>query len=236
MCLGYIDKMNVEFCNSRKGHSVLKEVFVMKKRILGVTALTLLLAACSDEETTVKEKDQTEENKQEEVVEDEEFSLEVTDEEWLALSNQSKWWEENDLTEPEFGQAVIVQFDEDTIPEVVIPYTQAKEEPQGLLIGKYNEGEEKWAISQNIPVDNSLKIEILEDKLTFSNGTEVLVTQESDDQNKTLATYKYSIEDEEVIASRMDVDVDQPIEVDPAENTISYFVEGEEKKETVEEE
>lgn len=208
----------------------------MKKGILGVTALTLLLAACSDEETTVKEKDQTEENKQEEVVEDEEFSLEVTDEEWLALSNQSKWWEENDLTEPEFGQAVIVQFDEDTIPEVVIPYTQAKEEPQGLLIGKYNETDEKWAISQDVPIDNSLKIEILEDKLTFSNGTEVLVTQESDDQNKTLATYKYSNEDEEVIASRIDVDVDQPIEVDPAENTMSYFVEGEEKIETLEEE
>lgn len=207
----------------------------MKKKVLGVTALTLLLAACADEETKVKEEKQTEENKAEEVVEDEEFSLEVTDEEWLALSNQSKWWEENDLTEPEFGQAVIVQFDEDTIPEVVIPYTQAKEEPQGLLIGKYNEDEKKWAISQNIPIDNSLKIEILEDKLTLSNGTEVLVTQESDDQNKTLATYKYSNEDEEVIASRIDVDVDQPIEVDPAENTISYFVEGEEKKETVEE-
>ncbi|MER2260904.1 MAG: hypothetical protein ABS934_02740 [Psychrobacillus sp.] len=208
----------------------------MKKRILGITALTLLLAACSDEETTGKEKDQTEETKQEEVVEDEEFSLEVTDEEWLALSNQSKWWEENDLTEPEFGQAVIVQFDEDTIPEVVIPYTQAKEEPQGLLIGKYNETDEKWAIFQNVPIDNSLKIEILEDKLTFSNGTEVLVTQESDDTNKTLATYKYSKEDDEVVATRIDVDVDQPIEVDPAENTISYFVDGEEKKETVEEE
>ena len=208
----------------------------MKRKILGITALTLLLAACSDEETTGKEKDQTEESKQEEVVEGEEFSLEVTDEEWLALSNQSKWWEENDLTEPEFGQAVIVQFDEDTIPEVVIPYSQAKEEPQGLLIGKYNETDEKWAISQDVPIDNSLKIEILKDKLTFSNGTEVLVTQESDDTNKTLATYKYSKEDDEVIATRIDVDVDQPIEVDPAENTISYFVDGEEKKETVEEE
>ena len=207
----------------------------MKKKVLVVTALTLMLAACSDNEEAEKAENQADGNEQEEVVEDEEFSLEVTDEEWLALSNQSSWWEENDLKEPEFGQAAIVQFDEDTIPEVVIPYTQ-QEGSQGLLIGKYNENEEKWAISQNIPIDNKLKIEILKDKLTFSNGAELLITQESDDKNKALATYKYSNEEEKVIPlSRIAVDVDQAIEVKPADNTVSYFVDGEEKKETVEE-
>ena len=81
-----------------------------------------------------------------------------------------------------------------------------------------------------------MKIEILNDKLTFSNGAELLITQESDDKNKTLATYKYSKEDEKVIpVSRIDVDVDQAIEVDRAEKTISYFVKGEQKKEKVEE-
>lgn len=207
----------------------------MLKKVLFLAALSLLLAACSDEETTVK-KDNDVEGSEKEVVEDEEFSLEVTDEEWLALSNQSKWWEENELTEPEFGQAVIVQFDEDTIPEVVIPYTQAKEEPQGLLIGKYNETEEKWAISQNIPIENNMKIEILNDKITFNNGSELLITQESDNKNKTLATYKYSKTDEQVIAEhRIAVDVDQAIEIDTEGNTISYVVNGEEKQETLEE-
>lgn len=207
----------------------------MLKKVLFLAALSLLLAACSDEEKTVK-KDNDVEGSEKEVVEDEEFSLEVTDEEWLALSNQSKWWEENELTEPEFGQAVIVQFDEDTIPEVVIPYTQAKEKPQGLLIGKYNETEEKWAISQNIPIENNMKIEILNDKITFNNGSELLITQESDDKNKTLATYKYSKTDEQVIAEhRIAVDVDQAIEIDTEGNTISYVVNGEEKQETLEE-
>lgn len=41
---------------------------MMKKKILGVTALTLLLAACSDNEEAGKKENKAEGNEQEEVV------------------------------------------------------------------------------------------------------------------------------------------------------------------------
>ena len=191
----------------------------MKKSVF-IFSFLLLLAACSGEEAEKPVVEEEQQDKSEEVA-----TLPQTDEEWIASSKESKWNEKQNLSNVEFAEPVIVNFEGDSIPEAVYPYS-SKDSYNGYLVGKFDQETEAWDLWQNIELENSKSVEVLE-KLTFEDKSEILLSKELDEKNAVLAIYRFSKIDNQIIAAaRQNTDADKDIVVDPTNNSISYSLEG----------
>ncbi|TQR20543.1 hypothetical protein [Psychrobacillus vulpis] len=193
----------------------------MIKKSMTILSLLFLLVACSQKETKEPVVEEKEKDNVEEAV-----TLPQTDEEWLALSLESKWNEKQDLSNVEFGEPVAVNFDGDFIPEVVMAYSTLDEQ-YGYLIGKFDEVSKIWELWENIVLENIQSIEAL-DKIALEDKSELLITKEtSKESNTSLGMYRFSKVDNKIIeAASIDVDADKEVVIDPAQSLVSYYNEG----------
>lgn len=202
-----------------------------------------LLSACNNDGTQVndekeKEKD-TEisiETENEKIVPvEKELTLPTNDEEWLSFSEESKWFDTTDFENVEFAKSVVVDFEGDSIPEVVLPYSPKEDlisEHHGYLIGKFNIKNEKWETFQNyeLQLGDVLQVEAI-GKLALDPTEELLITKETSIEDGSvfrIGIYRISDKEDKVIQSAiLPVESHKEVLVDKLKNTLQFQHQGE---------
>ena len=208
----------------------------MFKKGVFFASIIFLLSSCNNDGTQVndeKEKD-TEigiETENEKIVPvEKELTLPTNDEEWLSFSEESNWFDTSEFENVEFAKSVVVDFEGDSIPEVVLPYSPKKDligEHHGYLIGKFNIKNEKWETFQNneLQLGDVLQVEAV-GKLALDPTGELLITKElsGEDGNVfSIGIYRISDKEDEVIQSAiLPVESDKKVLVDKLKNTLLF--------------
>lgn len=215
----------------------------MLKKCFFIILLALSLSACTqdngDEKSKRigKEEVSIESKEGQDSYEEGQIDLPSNDEEWLASSEESKWYEKHIIDDTELADPIVVDFEGDSIPEVVIPYSPIKdffENHHGYLIGKYDSKSGEWGLLENyqLEIDHYTKVEAV-GKLLLDDDKQILVTEEllagASRMACRVGIYRFS-EDENklILASNHYADVEQDVkmQVDGVNNLLDITSDG----------